>query len=233
VLDSFANSVGFCGGGLYLVGEADDWDDASEEWSELVWLNPGGEPEPKQIGRHRPGVFLGRENQPCVNGTVIGLWRPDSRDGQTPVELWLWRVSDGSVRRVKLVASSGVFTRPDTALEPGSDSPHWIDGSDLIWIDDLGTAWRSDLKTGKTSKIRDGMGANDGPIERWAKAGGYVAAFSYDDDWTNGSVAVYSVKDLSLVETRELGGLDDVTPSGQVVLALAISPDYTPPEDSK
>jgi hypothetical protein len=95
-------------------------------------------------------------------------------------------------------------------------------------VDNLGTGWRTDLATGMTTRIRDGLILTGGPITNWARVGDWLVGFEYLGDSEDAHLLVYSASGLTLVETRELPRLAELTPYDRMVLAIAVSPTFRP-----
>jgi hypothetical protein len=224
LLDSLAGTFSSCGGGVYSVGPKSVLGD----WSQLVLLDPHGGGSPMRVGELQSGVVLGSANAPCLDGATVSLWRASDSSSATAIELWRWDTSAGLVHQTKLVGSSGAFEIDGSTMTSDSGTVSWIDNEDLVWIDRKGSAWRSNLKTGLTVKVRDGLAVTQGPTDGWVKSGDWVIQFEYSPDHSSAHLLVYSAKDLSLVETRELPRLAELSPGDQMVLAVAVRPGFTP-----
>lgn len=223
LLDSDAQSFVSCGGKVLSAGSTE----APREDSELVDLTAAA--GPTRVGGLVAGNFLGGATTPCLGDRVVGLWRPNNDNiSSYPLEIWQWSTVDGSVKRTKLVTPKGMFLASDQSTSYLDSLPRWLDGGNLLWIDSLGVAWRSNLKTGLTEKVRDGLPVVVTPTKDWMKSGDWVIHFEYASDYSSGHLLIYSAKDLSLVETRELPRLAAVTPGDQMVLAVAVRPGFGP-----
>jgi hypothetical protein len=222
-LDGTAESFAACGGKNLAAGRTM----RPRGSSELVDLTAAG--GPVRVGSLVAGDFLAGASTPCLGERVVGLWRPNNDEiSSYPLEIWQWSAVDGSVKRIKLVTATGDFIASDKSTDSSSMLPRWVDGESLFWIDSLGVAWRSNLKTGLTVKLRDGLPVVDTPTDGWVKSGDWVIQFEYSPDHSSAHLLVYSAKDLSLVETRELPRLAELSPGDQMVLAVAVRPGFTP-----
>jgi hypothetical protein len=222
-LDSIAASFADCGGKVLAAGRTME----PRGSSELVDLTATG--GPVRVGSLAAGDFLDGASTPCLGERVVGLWRPNNDYiSSYPLEIWQWSTVDGSVRRTKLVTATGEFIASNDSTDSSSMLPRWVAGESLFWIDGLGVAWRSNLKTGMTVKLRDGLPVVATPTDGWLKSGDWVIQFEYSPDHSSAHLLVYSAKDLSLVETRELPRLAELSPGDQMVLAVAVRPGFTP-----
>ena len=225
LLDSDGMGLASCEHGLFVAGRNAK---VGDDWSELVRLDPPGGGKPQQVGDRHEGYFLDGFDTPCRDDHIVGLWRPDETKYSMSLEVWQWNTRDGSVRRTPLRCDTGSFTLPEKALASLSTMPRWLDGDGLVWVDNLGTGWRTDLSTGMTTRIRDGLILTGGPITNWARVGDWLIGFEYLGDSEDAHLQIYSASDLSLVETRELPRLAELTPYDRMVLAIAVSPTFRP-----
>jgi hypothetical protein len=225
LVDGDGIGLASCEHGLFVAGR-----DARivEEWSELVRLDPSGGGAPQRVGDPIPGNFLDGFDTPCRDDRIYGLWRPRDMGSSTTFEVWEWDTRDGKVRRTPMRDDDGMFSLPVKALARPSTMPRWLDGDDLVWLDSTGTGWRTELSTGMTARIRDGLLPTDGPITNWARVGDWLIGFEYLGDSEDAHLQIYSASDLSLVETRELPRLAELTPHDRMVLAIAVSPTFRP-----
>lgn len=223
LLDSTAMGLASCEHGLFAAGRT------AYEGSELVRLDAEGGGPPERVGDKYEGDFLDGFDTPCRDDRIIGLWHPDINGlSTTSLEVWQWDTRDGSVRRTPLRDGDTPFSIPVKAVTSPSVMPRWLDGDDLVWLDRTGTGWRTDLATGATVKIREGLVKTGGPITNWARTGEWLVGFEYLGDYEDAHLQVYSASDLSLVETRALPRLAELTPHDRMVLAIAVSPSFTP-----
>ena len=225
LLDSTAAAIASCSSGLYLAGPNLD---IGNESSELIRLDPSSG-KPQRLAPPVAGRFVDDSmGAPCRDGKVVGLWLPAANGAltSTPLEVWQWQTSDGTVTRVPLKTESGEFSIDPDAVGP--TVARWLDGDDLLWVDATGTGWRTNLASGLTRKVREGMIAYFGPIDHWVLNGDYLIGFEYLPDKVTGHLRVYSARTMELLETRELPRLAEVTPEGQQVLAIAVRPGYRP-----
>ncbi len=225
LLDGDGMGLASCEHGLFVAGRA-----AREvgESSELVRLDPPGGGPPQRVGDPVPGTFLDGLDTPCRDDRVYGLWRPPGTGSSTTLEVWAWNTRDGSVRRTPLRDDTGTFSLSDDAVAGPSTLPRWLDGDDLVWVDNTGTGWRTDLATGRTTRIREGLICTGAPITNWARTGNWLVGFEYLGGYENAHLQIYSASDLSLVETRELPRLAELTPHDRMVLAIAVGPTFRP-----
>ncbi|MFT3860379.1 hypothetical protein [Micropruina sp.] len=226
LLDSLGGAVSWCANSFWLATELGGGD--MRDRSAFFRLTNGPIAAPQQLGTTRTGVTLDSRNTPCHSDRIITLTYPTAADNQ-PLEIWQTQLSDGSVTRTPLIDQHHKPIRlPLNAHRSSSTAPRWLDGNTLVWIDNLGVAHRSDLTTGITTTIRDGMIANVAPTRNWVRTGNWLVAYEPLPDRT-GTLHIYSIdNNLTQVETRTLPKLADLTPSDQRVMAIAISPTFTP-----
>lgn len=223
LLDSNAGSYAACGGKVLAAGRTME----PRGFSELVDLTAAG--GPARLGGLVAGDFLDGASTPCLGEQVVGLWRPNTDYiSSYPLEVWQWSTVDGAVKRVKLVTATGDFIATEESTDCSSMLPRWLAGGSLFWIDALGVAWRSNLTTGLTVKVREGLPVVDTPTDGWVKSGDWVIQFEYSADHSSARLLIYSAKDLSLVASRELPRLAELSPGGQMVLAVGVRPGFRP-----
>ena len=223
LLDSMAESHTACGAMVVAAGRSME----PRGYSELVDL--GRLSGPKLIGRRAEGDFLDSAGVPCVGGSVVGIGRQNNDYiSSYPLEIWQWNVANGSVHRTTMVTAAGDFVGTDELMGLASMLPQWVVGGNLHWIDASGSAWQSNIKTGMTMLLRRGLPVVDTPANGWIQHRDWVVQFVDSDGSSSAHLNIYSAKDLSLVETRELPRLDELTPDGQMVLAVAVSPGFAP-----
>ncbi|MFT4294140.1 MAG: hypothetical protein QM582_01875 [Micropruina sp.] len=225
LIDSTAFAIASCHNGFYLAGPTIE----VVSTSELVRLDPPARQPPQRVGDAVPGEFVDDVmGSPCRDGKVIGLWHPflNGPISSIPMEIWQWNTANGTIQRAPLKTPQGTFGLQLPTL--ASSMPRWLDGNDLLWVDATGIGRRTNLTTGITRKIRDGMIAYRGPIDHWTLAGDYLIGFEYSPNRDTAHLQIYSAHTMQLLETRNLPGLADVTPTGQQVLAIAVRPSYQP-----
>jgi len=228
LLDSMAGTFSSCAGGVYSAGAKT----ISGDWSALTRLDPIGGGAPQAIGTEQAGEVVNGDDAPCLDDGVVVLGYADSNSHLPELEAWQWSTANGSVRRTPLRSGPNRFA-VDSRVLSDTEVPTWLVDGKLLWVDSAGAAWRADLKTGVTNEIRDGLEVSDGQIQSWVHSGGWVVQFVYVQDHSSAHLNIYSDKDLSLVQTRELPQLAESTPTDQMVLAVAVSPHFAPEPDNQ